>query len=71
MTNTIRHDADSLRQALADTLDDPRLNLYWFNQLHRSKVRVVNVRRNRQDLHVKVGAEWYCVTDPADIFTIE
>lgn len=67
----IRHDVDSLRQALADTLEDPRLSVYWFNQLTRTKDRIVNVRRNRAQLHVKVRDDWYAVDDDRDVFTIE
>lgn len=68
---TVKHDVDSLRQALADTLEDPRQALYWFNQLTKTKDRVVNVRRNRHQLQVKTVKDWYVIDDPADIFTVE
>lgn len=72
MTNhSIQHNVNSLQQVLANTLEDPRLNLYWFNQLTKTKDRVVNVRRNRRQLQVKVRADWYVVDDPADVFTVE
>lgn len=71
MTTTIRHNVDSLRQALADTLEDPRFSVYWFNQLTRTKDRIVNVRRVRGLLQVKVRDDWYAIDDPRDVFTIE
>lgn len=71
MTTAIRHNVDSLQQALADTLEDPRLSVYWFNQLTRTKDRIVNVRRVRGLLQVKVRDNWYAIDDPRDVFTIE
>jgi hypothetical protein len=72
MTNTnIKHNADDLRQALADTLEDPRLNVYWLNVLTGIKARIVNARQNRNQLQVKQVDGWYAVTDPRDVFSVE
>jgi hypothetical protein len=72
MTNTnIKHDAESLRQALANTLEDPRLNVYWLNVLTGAKTRIVNARQNRSQLQVKQVDGWYSVDDPRDVFSIE
>lgn len=72
----IEHDVDALRQALADTLEDPRLSLYWRNALTGNKSRIVNVRYNNtpsfgSSLQVKQGSDWYAVVDTADTFTLE
>jgi hypothetical protein len=67
----IKHNAEALRQALADTLEDPRLNLYWLNVLTGSKTRIVNARQNRNQLQVKQIDGWYAVDDPRDVFTVE
>jgi hypothetical protein len=67
----INHNAEALRQALADTSEDPRLNVYWLNVLTGIKARIVNARQNGQQLQVKQVDGWYAIDDPRDVFTIE
>ena len=71
MMRTLKHDAEEIKQALADTLEDPRLNVYWRNAVTGTKSRIVNARQVRRMLQVKQVDGWYGVLDPADVFTVE